>query len=39
MASMMASVGEPHKVQGSNPATEAAIYNSIERLARWLEKN
>ena len=39
MASMMASVGEPREVKGSDPAAKAAIFSSIERLSRWLEEN
>jgi rhamnogalacturonyl hydrolase YesR len=39
MASMTASVGELRGEQGSNPALKGAIYESISRLSRWLEKN
>ncbi len=45
MAIMTASAGEqaqrvgPGQAQGANPAVKASIYESINRLSGWLEKN
>jgi len=39
MASMTASVGERREAQGSNSAAKTEIFQSIERLSRWLEEN
>ena len=39
MAIMTASAGEQRVSEGSNTASKALIYESIERLSRWLEKN
>jgi rhamnogalacturonyl hydrolase YesR len=39
MVSMTASVGELRPAQGSTPPAKAEIYDSIERLYGWLEKN
>jgi len=39
MAIMTASAGEQRVVQGSNAASKALIYGSIERLSHWLEEN
>jgi polysaccharide biosynthesis protein VpsJ len=39
MAIMTASAGEQRVAQGSNTASKALIYESIERLSRWLEEN
>jgi polysaccharide biosynthesis protein VpsJ len=39
MASMTVSAGEEHGVRGSNVAIKAGIYESIEKLSHWLEKN
>ncbi len=39
MASMTVSVGERRMVQNANAVAKAGIYESIERLAHWLEKH
>ena len=39
MAIMTASAGEQRVAEGSNTASKALIYESIERLSRWLEEN
>lgn len=39
MASTMASVGERTEAKGVDEASKTRIYESIERLSRWLEKN
>src|SRR5271168_1871416 len=39
MAIMTASAGEQRVAEGSNTASKALTYESIERLSRWLEEN
>ncbi len=39
MAVMTASAGKRRAAQGANTASKAFIYESIERLSRWLEEN
>ena len=39
MAIMTASAGKQRVAEGSNAASKAFIYESIERLSRWLEEN
>ena len=39
MATITASVGEQQRKKAANPDVKGTVYESIERLSRWLEEN